>query len=285
MNAGPIQLPPMSIASESADPSIATMVPSRNEMRSACGREGSAVQIRAFVSVVVRPACMERGYATAPMKSQRPASIALLAASLAACDQAPPPTPPAPITPTTASSPAPAEPPTVPAGSVDSSKWRTSTSADDASVVEVAGLRAPKPTSWVWTKPSVQFRTLQYAVAGEADSTKAAELVISVFLEGDGGPLDANIARWRSQFRQGDTSPEPKLSDLEVGPLKVKFIELEGDYMAMGAAAAKRDFSQIGAIVQAPGRNVFFRLIGPKETVEANRADFTKMIEGLMPAD
>ena len=131
----------------------------------------------------------------------------------------------------------------------------------------------------------MQFRTLQYAVAGEADSTKAAELVISVFLEGDGGPLDANIARWRSQFRQGDTSPEPKLSDLEVGPLKVKFIELEGDYMAMGAAAAKRDFSQIGAIVQAPGRNVFFRLIGPKETVEANRADFTKMIEGLMPAD
>jgi len=30
---------------------------------------------------------------------------------------------------------------------------------------------------------------------------------------------------------------------------------------------------------------VFFRLVGPKETVEANREAFNKMIDGLMPAD
>ena len=123
------------------------------------------------------------------------------------------------------------------------------------------------------------------AVAGEVDSTKAAELVISVFVAGDGGPLDANIARWKGQFRAGDAAPEPKVTDSEVGPLKVKFVELEGDYMAMGAPAPRKDFLQLGAIVEAPGRNVFFRLIGPKETVESNRADFMKMIDGLMPAD
>lgn len=131
----------------------------------------------------------------------------------------------------------------------------------------------------------MQFRTLQYAVAGDIESVKAAELIISVFVAGDGGPIDANIARWKGQFRQGDSAPEPKLADKEVGPLKVKFVELEGDYLAMGAPAAKQGFAQIGAIVQASGRNVFFRLIGPKETVEANRADFMKMIDGLMPAD
>jgi len=226
------------------------------------------------------------------MQPMRASSFVLLSASLAACDPAPQPTPPAPIKPAAPEpAPAPAPAPAVPESSggassgSDPSKWKTSTSADDPTVVEVAGLRAPKPTSWVWTKPSMQFRTLQYAVAGEVDSTKAAELVISVFVAGDGGPLDANITRWKGQFRVGDSSPEPKVSDKEIGPLKVKFVELEGDYMAMGAAAAKRDFSQIGAIVQAPGRNVFFRLIGPKETVEANRADFMKMIDGLMPAD
>jgi hypothetical protein len=225
------------------------------------------------------------------MQPLRASSLVLLSASIAACDQSPQPTPPAPITPAAAPAPA-AGPAAAPAGvaaavdsAVDPTKWRTSTSADDPAVVEVAGLRAPKPTSWVWTKPSMQFRTLQYAVAGEVDSTKAAELVISVFVAGDGGPLDANIARWKGQFRQGDAAPEPKVTDKEVGPLKVKFVELEGDYMAMGAAAAKREFAQIGAIVQAPGRNVFFRLIGPKETIEANRADFMKMIDGLMPAD
>lgn len=225
------------------------------------------------------------------MQPLRASSLVLLSASLAACEPAPQPTPPAPIRPAAAPAAAPANTanatatPAPAESAADPSKWRTSTSADDPAVVEVAGLRAPKPTSWVWTKPSMQFRTLQYAVAGEVDSTKAAELVISVFVAGDGGPLDANIARWKGQFRQGDAAPEPKVSDKEVGPLKVKFVELEGDYMAMGAAAAKREFAQIGAIVQAPGRNVFFRLIGPKDTVEASRADFMKMIDGLMPAD
>lgn len=214
-----------------------------------------------------------------------PLSSLVLALAVAACDQAPAPKPPAPVTPS-AQSPAVAPPITLPSDSgVDPSKWKTSTSADDPTVVEVAGLRAPKPASWVWTKPSMQFRTLQYAVAGDIESVKAAELIISVFVAGDGGPIDANIARWKGQFRQGDAAPEPKLADKEVGPLKIKFVELEGDYLAMGAPAAKQGFSQIGAIVQASGRNVFFRLIGPKETVEANRADFMKMIDGLMPAD
>ena len=213
-------------------------------------------------------------------------ALAFVAAFVvAACDQAPAPKPPAPVTPS-AQAPAVAPPITLPSDSaVDPSKWKTSTSADDPTVVEVAGLRAPKPASWVWTKPSMQFRTLQYAVAGDIESVKAAELIISVFVAGDGGPIDANIARWKGQFRQGDAAPEPKLADKEVGPLKVKFVELEGDYLAMGAPAAKQGFAQIGAIVQASGRNVFFRLIGPKETVEANRADFMKMIDGLMPAD
>ena len=152
-------------------------------------------------------------------------------------------------------------------------------------MVEVAGFRAPKPASWVWTKPSVQFRTLQYAVAGDGDSTNSAELVVSVFLAGDGGPLEANIDRWRGQFRNGDAAPEAKRASKEIGPLKVEFIELEGDYIAMGAPAPKKGFLQLAAIVQADGRNVFFRLIGPKETVEANRADFMKMIDGLLPAD
>ena len=247
------------------------------------------------------------------MHVMRAPSIVLLAsvaavAPLVSCGDAPapkPPTPAAPVGGATAPVPAPASGSAVSdaaaaaassaassatssaasSSGLDPSKWKTSGSADDPAVIEVAGLRAPKPTSWVWTKPSMQFRTLQYAVAGEGDSTKAAELIVSVFMAGDGGPLDANITRWKGQFRQGDAAPEPKVSDKEVGPLKVKFVELEGDYMAMGAAGAKRDFSQIGAIVQASGRNVFFRLIGPKVTVEANRDAFMKMIDGLMPAD
>jgi hypothetical protein len=219
---------------------------------------------------------------------------ASLTAALAACTEAPAPKPPAPMAPSArateapAASAAPATASTAAAvidSQVDPSKWRVSSSADDPQWLEVAGFRAPKPASWVWTKPSMQFRTLQYTVAGEEDSTKAAELIVSVFVAGDGGPLDANIERWRGQFRKNNEPVEAKRSAREVGPLKVEFVELEGDFMAMGAPAPKTNTLQLAAIVQAEGRNVFFRLVGPKETVEANREAFDKMIDGLMPAD
>jgi hypothetical protein len=185
----------------------------------------------------------------------------------------------------TASAPTASSPKAAAAAAVDTSAWKTSGSADDPTVVEVAGLRAPKPAEWIWTKPTVQFRTLQYAVPGEGDSTKQAELIVSVFLAGDGGPLDANIERWRGQFRVGEKAPEAKRTQKQIGPLKVELVELEGEYLAMGAPAPKKDQMQLAAIVQASGRNVFFRIIGPKETIEKNRSDFMKMIDGLMPAD
>jgi len=227
------------------------------------------------------------------MRSLRTSSLLVtvtvsVSALLSACSDAPAPKPPAPIVPAPAApSPAPAasQPTASGAAGVDASNWKVSTSADDPQWLAVAGFRAPKPASWVWTKPTMQFRTLQYSVPGAADSTKSAELIVSVFVAGDGGPLDANIERWRGQFRKGDAPVEAKRSSKEVGPLKVEFVELEGDYMAMGAPAPKRDSLQLAAIVQAEGRNVFFRLVGPKETVEANREAFNKLIDGMMPAD
>lgn len=216
-------------------------------------------------------------------------------AVLTACGETPAPKPPAAIAPSASARSAEPSAPAAPAtastaaavidSKVDPSGWKVSTSADDPQWLEVAGFRAPKPAAWAWTKPSMQFRTLQYTVPGDGDSTKSAEMIVSVFVAGDGGPLDANIERWRGQFRKNNEPVEAKRSSREVGPLKVEFVELEGDFMAMGAPAPKKDSLQLAAIVQAEGRNVFFRLVGPKETVEANREAFNKMIDGLMPAD
>ncbi len=219
--------------------------------------------------------------------------VAVAAAALTACSEAPAPKPPAPATPTAETAPAAAPAAPTPgdapaassASTADPANWKVSTSADDPQWLEVAGLRGPKPSSWVWTKPSMQFRTLQYSVPGGADSTLTAELVVSVFVAGDGGPLEANIERWRGQFRNGDEAVTAKRARKSVGPLQVELVELEGEYFAMGAPAAKKGFMQLAAIVQAEGRNVFFRLVGPKDTVESNRAAFDALIDGLMPAD
>jgi hypothetical protein len=151
----------------------------------------------------------------------------------------------------------------------------------DQTKIEVGGLTMPKPVTWVWTAPSMQFRALQYAVPALGVNAPAAELVFSVFLAGDGGPVDANLDRWANQFRAGTAAAEPKRSQSTVNGMQVSRVESMGDYMGMGAAAPRPGYMQLGAIVQAPGRTVFMKVVGPQATVESNRAAFEAMIAGI----
>ena len=151
----------------------------------------------------------------------------------------------------------------------------------DQTKIEVGGLTMPKPVTWVWTAPAMQFRALQYAVPALGVNAPAAELVFSVFLAGDGGPVDANLDRWSNQFRAGNAAAESKRSQSTVNGMQVSRVESMGDYMGMGAAAPRPGYMQLGAIVQAPGRTLFMKVVGPQATVESNRAAFEAMIAGI----
>lgn len=162
---------------------------------------------------------------------------------------------------------------------VDASGWVVSGSTDDGRYARCAGLSFEKPVQWVWVKPSMRFRTLQYAVPGK-NGQGAADLIFSVFAAGDGGPIDANIDRWVGQFSGVDGEP-PRFerSSGEVAGMRFTQTELEGNYAGMGAAAPRPGWAQLGAIIQAPGRNIFIRLLGPAKTVLSNKGTFEKMID------
>lgn len=125
----------------------------------------------------------------------------------------------------------------------------------------------------------MRFRTLQYQVPGKVSGSGAAELVFSLFMEEDGGPTDMNIQRWAGQFRSEDgEASTPVLGTIEGDGFTVKTVETVGSYQAMGAPAPRTGQRQLGAIVEAPGRRVFVRLVGPDSTVAAARDDFTRML-------
>ena len=222
---------------------------------------------------------------------------------LTACEQAPPPKGPQPVRPAGAGA-APAvtsapAAPAAPAGDAAASAAPRAAGAPgaapgqqgggfpvsgpdgDQTVVEVGGLVMPKPITWVWTTPTMQFRALQYAVPAIGVNSPAAELVFSVFAGGEGGPVEANVTRWANQFREGDGAAQAKRSVREVAGMKVHLIESVGAYMGMGAAAPRPGYMQLGAIVEAPGRNVFMKIVGPQATVESNRAAFEAMLAGM----
>jgi pyruvate/2-oxoglutarate dehydrogenase complex dihydrolipoamide acyltransferase (E2) component len=228
------------------------------------------------------------------------AVAAVVFAVMSGCEKAPAPKGPTPVTtkPATAAPAAaaatapvassnsaavsaPVPPAATAAASTQAGGYPVSGPDGDQTKIEVGGLTMPKPVTWVWTAPSMQFRALQYAVPALGVNSPAAELVFSVFPAGDGGPVDANLDRWSNQFRSGAAAAESKRSQATVNGMQVSRVESVGDYMGMGAAAPRPGYMQLGAIVQAPGLTVFMKVVGPQATVESNRAAFEAMIAGI----
>ncbi len=148
-----------------------------------------------------------------------------------------------------------------------------STVTSDPAWMQCGSMEFPKPAAWAWVQPTAPFRTLQYAVPGDA------ELVVSVFPAGDGGAVDANIERWAKQF--GGPGSVKARSERAVGALRVTRVDFEGDFKGMGMAQAKSGMAQLGAIVQGPKQSVFVRLLGAKAAVEAARAEFETLALGV----
>lgn len=232
------------------------------------------------------PQPVQGGAAPARSSSETAAAVTGSTSSGAGAATAPASAPPAAASATPAPATANAPGAGAPAGSARPS-WPVSTATDDAALARVGGLAFPKPAAWVWTQPSMQFRALQYAVPAPAGAgAGAAELVFSVFAAGDGGPIEPNVQRWIGQFRGEDGAAAPaQRSERTIAGMPVILLELAGAYQGMGAAAPRPGMKQLGAVIQAPDRTVYVRLVGPAATVDSAKDAFNAMMDGMRVDD
>jgi hypothetical protein len=137
--------------------------------------------------------------------------------------------------------------------------------------------------------PKSKMRAAEYGLAGDPE----AELSVFYFGEGQGGAVDANVARWLGQLVQADgsdTAQKAKRSERTVNNITVTLIEATGNYaggMAMPGAPAPApipDAMMLGAIANGPKGPVFFKLVGKRASVEAARAAFDALVGSLRPA-
>ena len=105
---------------------------------------------------------------------------------------------------------------------------------------------------------------------------------------GQGGDAESNANRWADQFTQPDGSSASKLlktRKLDVNGIAVLLTEVAGTYrggMPGGPAAPERpNYMLLGAIARGPDANWFFKVTGPRATLEAQRAAFEAMIKSL----
>ena len=92
------------------------------------------------------------------------------------------------------------------------------------------------------------------------------------------GGVKGNLTRWTGAFG----GAEAKTSEVKSAAGKAAtVVEIEGAYKGMGKdgqmAEAKPNYKLLGAIFEEDG--VYIKFTGPKATMEASKAAFSKLVE------
>jgi hypothetical protein len=160
------------------------------------------------------------------------------------------------------------------------------TAAEEGQRVQFLGMHSSLPAQWQPEEVASGMRVLQYRVPGTGAGADG-EFILYYFGAAQGGSLQANVARWKSQFSNPDGSEvEPVISRLK-GAFPANLVELEGSY-ARGVGVGPQGDAVTGrmllaGIVESPRGNLYPQLHGPAELVKALRGDFVAFIEGIRP--
>ena len=154
--------------------------------------------------------------------------------------------------------------------------------------------RAEQAGGLTWTAPPEwnaqgerPMRAATYRILAAKGDSESAELAVFYVGESSGGGVDANVKRWIEQFQKADGSSaakDAKVKKEKIAGLPATAVEVKGTYMGgsmMGPSAPKPGYRLLGAIVEGPGGNVFFKLTGPDKTVTAAEKPFRKLLDGL----
>lgn len=142
------------------------------------------------------------------------------------------------------------------------------------------------PSRWE-AKPASGMRAATYIVPAAKGDTDGGEC--AVFNNNIGGGVQANIDRWIGQFEQPDGSSsagKAKQKTETINGFAVTTVDLTGTFagggMAMGQPSTKKPgYRLLGAIIEGPSGEVFFKLTGPAKTMDAAQNEFQAMLKSV----
>ena len=145
------------------------------------------------------------------------------------------------------------------------------------------------PSDWIEEPPANSMRQAQYRVPGEAGD---GQCVVYYFGAGQGGGTMANAERWADQFTQPDGSSSRDVLQTEstrVGDMDALMVRVSGTYneggMMMSGTPPKTmpGYMLLGAVVEGPDSNWFFKFTGPEQTVLDNEEQFRNLVASVRP--
>jgi hypothetical protein len=144
---------------------------------------------------------------------------------------------------------------------------------------EVGGLKFKRPAEWTWVPVQSSMRKAQLAVPG-LGASKGGEITFFHFGPSGGGDLESNIQRWLRQFQS--TPGVEKVESKTLGGRKTTLVTTEGTFsagMPGQPASPMENYALLGAIVEDAAGNVFVKMTGPRETVQAAKPKFLEFLE------
>jgi hypothetical protein len=146
-----------------------------------------------------------------------------------------------------------------------------------------AGLRWTAPAGWK-TQGAQPMRVATYTVAPANGDRTGGECAVYFFGAGQGGSVEANVERWKGQFRGPGGKPAvAQVVKRKIRGLTITTIDTSGEYSGMGGPLGGSEqivpgYRLLGAIVEGPDGNIFVKFTGPAKTMAANRPKFEQLL-------
>ena len=100
------------------------------------------------------------------------------------------------------------------------------------------------------------------------------------FGQGQGGGVNANLERWKRQFKEGEAKVTPE--EKTYGEQKLTIVTMIGTYMVGPRMSrdkvATPDHMLLGAVIPHPSGDVFLKMTGKEADLKKVKADFEKLI-------
>ena len=153
--------------------------------------------------------------------------------------------------------------------------------------IDAKGLTFEAPRAWKAQPTTEQrFRRAFLKLAPVEGDKDPGELVVTS-LFGDGGGVDANVARWEGMFQpEGDATGKATVTESKGKNVDVTVVDVSGHYVAAVRPGApqkldKPGYRLLGAIVVGKQGSFFLKLTGPAATLKAAKPAFDELIKSI----
>jgi len=156
----------------------------------------------------------------------------------------------------------------------------------------IAGVTFTIPYRWQVKPVENANRAGQWYVSLPDDEEgEGADVVVFYFGPGIGGNARENIAAWNGLVLDSQGNPAPaKISTLTAGGFKISLMSVFGIYeqpMEQPGLPplAKPKFGLLGAVIESPQGNIYWRLTGPEALITTTLPVFNKVIASVKTQD